>query len=278
MQLVRPPALDDARSSTCLSEWRGADRQSAPIRDLLEHASGLPARSLDAPPATRAEFEPRHLRDAARILRRARGRFTATSASSCSVWPLAAARWRARWPCSSAQLWLARRLDLRSATRSEAPRRADAADGRGFPRAAAGSSAKFTTTTPPHWAASPATPACSATAPAVGGIRADRAGGGARRRRNRRRSLTLVSPSSSTRSHGAGQLARARVGHDARRPRRAARGCRRTAFGHVGFTGTSLWIDPSRDRYFVLLTNRACGGGSLDADADGTPGVSRRAR
>ena len=29
------------------------------------------------------------------------------------------------------------------------------------------------------------------------------------------------------------------------------------AFGHVGYTGTSLWIDPARDRYFVLLTNRA---------------------
>ena len=38
-----------------------------------------------------------------------------------------------------------------------------------------------------------------------------------------------------------------------------------SAFGHVGFTGTSLWIDPGRDRYFVLLTNRACGGGSVDA-------------
>jgi CubicO group peptidase (beta-lactamase class C family) len=36
------------------------------------------------------------------------------------------------------------------------------------------------------------------------------------------------------------------------------------AFGHVGFTGTSLWIDPALDRYFVLLTNRACGGGTLD--------------
>jgi CubicO group peptidase (beta-lactamase class C family) len=34
------------------------------------------------------------------------------------------------------------------------------------------------------------------------------------------------------------------------------------AFGHVGFTGTSLWIDPIRDRYFVLLTNRVCGGGT----------------
>ena len=28
------------------------------------------------------------------------------------------------------------------------------------------------------------------------------------------------------------------------------------AIGHTGFTGTSLWIDPVRDRYFVLLTNR----------------------
>lgn len=29
-----------------------------------------------------------------------------------------------------------------------------------------------------------------------------------------------------------------------------------TAIGHTGFTGTSLWIDPERDLYFVLLTNR----------------------
>jgi CubicO group peptidase (beta-lactamase class C family) len=28
------------------------------------------------------------------------------------------------------------------------------------------------------------------------------------------------------------------------------------AFGHVGFTGTSLWIDPERSIYVVLLTNR----------------------
>ncbi|HWP44445.1 MAG TPA: serine hydrolase [Blastocatellia bacterium] len=28
------------------------------------------------------------------------------------------------------------------------------------------------------------------------------------------------------------------------------------AFGHTGFTGTSVWIDPFRQRVFVLLTNR----------------------
>ena len=30
----------------------------------------------------------------------------------------------------------------------------------------------------------------------------------------------------------------------------------RRSFGHTGFTGTSLWIDPERDLYVVLLTNR----------------------
>ena len=28
------------------------------------------------------------------------------------------------------------------------------------------------------------------------------------------------------------------------------------SFGHTGFTGTSLWIDPVNDRVFILLTNR----------------------
>ena len=28
------------------------------------------------------------------------------------------------------------------------------------------------------------------------------------------------------------------------------------AFGHTGFTGTSCWIDPRRERVFILLTNR----------------------
>jgi CubicO group peptidase (beta-lactamase class C family) len=28
------------------------------------------------------------------------------------------------------------------------------------------------------------------------------------------------------------------------------------AIGHTGFTGTSLWIDPVKDLYVVILTNR----------------------
>jgi CubicO group peptidase (beta-lactamase class C family) len=30
------------------------------------------------------------------------------------------------------------------------------------------------------------------------------------------------------------------------------------AFGHLGFTGTSLWIDPDAGAVVVLLTNRVC--------------------
>src|SRR5216117_2353047 len=29
-----------------------------------------------------------------------------------------------------------------------------------------------------------------------------------------------------------------------------------SAFGHTGFTGTSLWLDPDRDLFIILLTNR----------------------
>jgi serine-type D-Ala-D-Ala carboxypeptidase len=39
------------------------------------------------------------------------------------------------------------------------------------------------------------------------------------------------------------------------------------AIGHTGFTGTSLWIDPERSAYVVLLTNRVHDGGSADAIA-----------
>jgi serine-type D-Ala-D-Ala carboxypeptidase len=28
------------------------------------------------------------------------------------------------------------------------------------------------------------------------------------------------------------------------------------AFGHTGFTGTSMWMDPERDLFVILLTNR----------------------
>jgi CubicO group peptidase (beta-lactamase class C family) len=36
----------------------------------------------------------------------------------------------------------------------------------------------------------------------------------------------------------------------------SGRGMSQRAFGHTGFTGTSLWMDPEHDLVVVLLTNR----------------------
>ena len=58
MELVRIGALRlEEPVSAFFAEWRGTDREAVTVRDLLEHASGLPARLVDAPPAGRREFE-----------------------------------------------------------------------------------------------------------------------------------------------------------------------------------------------------------------------------
>jgi CubicO group peptidase (beta-lactamase class C family) len=49
-----------------------------------------------------------------------------------------------------------------------------------------------------------------------------------------------------------------RLGWDAKSAENSSAGRRMSAraFGHLGFTGTSLWCDPERDLVIVLLTNR----------------------
>ncbi|MGD8825208.1 MAG: serine hydrolase domain-containing protein [Myxococcales bacterium] len=49
-----------------------------------------------------------------------------------------------------------------------------------------------------------------------------------------------------------------RLGWDGKAERGSAAGTRidRSAFGHLGFTGTSIWCDPRRQLVIVLLTNR----------------------
>ena len=68
---------------------------------------------------------------------------------------------------------------------------------------------------------------------------------------------TACAPSGPRDSTRAGLDLGARLGHaDAGRVDRRARALRRRAVGHLGFTGTSLWIDLERDAHVVLLTNR----------------------
>ena len=40
------------------------------------------------------------------------------------------------------------------------------------------------------------------------------------------------------------------------RPSQSGRYFSARSFGHLGYTGTSLWIDPERELAVVLLTNR----------------------
>lgn len=51
-----------------------------------------------------------------------------------------------------------------------------------------------------------------------------------------------------------------RAGFDGRSPGASAAGTRASerVFGHLGFTGTSFWCDPSLETVTVLLTNRVC--------------------
>ena len=37
------------------------------------------------------------------------------------------------------------------------------------------------------------------------------------------------------------------------------------AYGHTGFTGTEIWVDPTRDLFLVFLTNRTFGPRARDA-------------
>jgi CubicO group peptidase (beta-lactamase class C family) len=53
---------------------------------------------------------------------------------------------------------------------------------------------------------------------------------------------------------GLGWVMAAHPGADTRT--HSSRGLSQRAFGHTGFTGTSLWMDPERDLIVVLLTNR----------------------
>jgi CubicO group peptidase (beta-lactamase class C family) len=279
MELVRTAAVQlDALVADFFDEWRGLDRESVTVRDLLEHASGLPARLVDPPPDTRREFEheicatkleyaPRtqsiysdlgfillgflvaDRADASlqALFDRITGRLT-DSATSSSV----------KKPDLAFELPPSRRhLAAPTLPMDADPRRGRILAGEVHDNYAAalggvaGHAGLF------------------GTAAAVGAfarvvLRAARVKGS---RSNLPSDPDPFSPELvalfTTKSTVPGS-SRA-LGWDTMLPtsscgeRMSAR-----AFGHVGFTGTSLWIDPARDRYFVLLTNRVCGGGTLD--------------
>lgn len=261
-------ALDEpvARS---FPEWLGAGRADATLQDLLEHCSGLPARLLDPPPSTRREFE--HDICTMPLEYPLRQRSIYSDLDFILLGFLIADRGRQ----SLESLFDDLRLRLTAGVD-------DATDVLTF-RVSPSQQPRTAPTVPlPEDLRAPRRLAGEVHdnyAAALGGV-AGHAGlfgtasgvGRVARLALRGARGDAFTPSPFT--PPAMRLARRRstvprssraLGWDTMLPTSSC-GTRMSsgAFGHVGFTGTSLWIDPDRDRYFVLLTNRVCGGGTSD--------------
>jgi CubicO group peptidase (beta-lactamase class C family) len=240
-------------------EWRGRDREAVTVEDLLEHASGLAARLVDAPPAGRREFE--HDICAMRLEYEPRTRSVYSDLGFILLGFLAAdlggATLADQWDLiATGEIAFNVPSNRRLLAAPTRPMDDDARRG----RLLAGE-------VHDNYAAALGGAAGHA------GLFGTAAGVGEFARtvlRAVRGDASIPPPLSPalvsravTRSAVPGS-SRA-LGWDTMLPTSSC-GTRMSpsAFGHVGFTGTSLWIDPARDRYFVLLTNRACGGGTLE--------------
>ena len=271
MELVRTGALRlDEPVSAFFVDWRGADRDAVTVRDLLEHASGLPARLLDRPPAGRREFE--HDISTMPLEHPPRSRSVYSDLGFILLGFLAADRGGAPLAELFEQVPVLRKVRLDAdrdsglltfnlppdARRLAAPTRPmdeDARRGR-----------LLVGDVHDNYAAALGGVAGHAglfgTAPAVGAFARTLL----RASRGDQDSPLPFLPAYVTdflRKSNVPGSSRA-LGWDTMLPTSSC-GTRMSpqAFGHVGFTGTSLWIDPVRDRYFVLLTNRVCGGGTI---------------
>ena len=249
------------------SEWRGEDREGVTVRDLLEHASGLPARLVDVPPgapssgrqpAARREFE--HDICAIRLEYPPRAQSIYSDLGFILLGFLAAdlagealdARFARIWPDPSLAFGLSRGARGRAAPTQ--PMDDDRRHGRMLIGEVHDNYAAALGGVAGHAGLFGTAPAVGRFARAI--LSAARGDEHAVLSTERVRQFT-------TRSSVPGS-SRA-LGWDTMLPSSSC-GTRMSpaAFGHVGFTGTSLWIDPTRDRYFVLLTNRAAGGATLD--------------
>ena len=277
MELVRTGALRlEEPVSAFFGEWRGADREAVTVRDLLEHASGLPARLVDAPPVGRREFE--HDICATRLEYAPRTQSIYSDLGFILLGFLAADRGGASLAELVARITVRLQpglltfefpADVRRLAAPTRPMDEDSRRGR-----------VLTGEVHDHYAAALGGVAGHAglfgTAASVGAfaravLRAARDTDREAREEEREAfSRAYAEPfvpalvREFTAKSTVPGSSRA-LGWDTMLPTSSC-GTRLSprAFGHVGYTGTSLWIDPVRDRYFVLLTNRVYGGGTLD--------------
>jgi CubicO group peptidase (beta-lactamase class C family) len=257
--------LDDVVRDS-FREWRAADRESVTIRDLLEHSSGLPARLVDQPPSTRREFE--HEICTIRLEYEPRTTSIYSDLGFILLGFLAADRGGA--PIDVQFRSIAERTGARLMFRPPPPMKAQAA-----PTTPLAEDLRRGETLQgivhDNYAAALGGVAGHAglfgSAEAVGMfarvvLRAARgdAGGPYPFTPELVRLFT-------TRTRVPGS-SRALAWDTMLTTSSCGTRMSTSAFGHVGYTGTSLWIDPERNRYFVLLTNHARGTASRDALRD----------
>ena len=268
MDLVEHDLLAlDERVGDLFGEWRGKGREDTTVLDLLEHASGLPARLIDAPPAVRREFEHDICTIALEYERRTSSIYSDLDFILLGF--LVADRGRApldvQFPTLTRELGIetltyevdrTTRKDVASTT----PLRDDARRGRRLTGEAHDSYAAALGGVAGH-------AGLFGTASGVGSfarvilkaLRRDA-------RRNTRWPVDLVDRFAARSAVTGSSRA---LGWDTMLRTSSCGSCMSArAIGHTGFTGTSLWIDPERDRYFVLLSNRVCEGGTLEQMQD----------
>jgi CubicO group peptidase (beta-lactamase class C family) len=281
MQLVAADQLDLREPvATFFAEWRGVDREPATVQDLLEHSAGLAARLLDPPPAGRRAFEHEICRMRLEYPPGSRALYSDLGFILLGF----IADDRGRRPMAQQFEALVSALAAWSQAKGPARHVGD-------------SFLAFDTAGVPADRIAPTLPGPADFrrgrmlvgnvhddyAAALGGVAGHAglfgtAGGVGRFARAvlcaTRGDETVPPPltpalvSRFARKSSVPASSRA-LGWDTMLPSSSC-GSELTpaAFGHVGFTGTSLWIDPTLDRYFVLLTNRACGGGTIERMRD----------
>ncbi len=269
--MVETGRLDlDEPVSHAVADWRGADREAVTVADLMEHASGLPARLVDRPPSGRREFEHEISATALEYAPRAQSIYSDLGfillgfivadrggRSLDQLFDTAGDRLRSAAGLSSRALTFLPSAEPRDTVAPTWPLEEDVVR-RG--RMLVGD-------VHDNYAAALGGVAGHAglfgTAAGVGAFaRAILAGARGEARTHAPLSPALVQRA--TRRSTVHASSRA-LGWDTMLVTSSCGALMSPeAFGHVGFTGTSLWIDPPRDRYYVLLTNRTCRGGSPD--------------
>jgi CubicO group peptidase (beta-lactamase class C family) len=271
MDLVASGAIRlDDRIAGSFAEWRGADRESVTLQDLLEHSSGLPARLLEPPPSTAREFE--HDICAMPLEYAPRTRSVYSDLGFILLGILATQRGErlladqfgtitrrlAREDPALASEPLSFRLRGSDKKRAAPtlPMDEDARRGRTLVGDVHDNYAAALGVIAGHAGLFGTAAAVAAFARLV--LRAARGDASIPEPLSPPRVARFLTKSAVPNSSRA-------LGWDTMLPTSSC-GTRMSAFavGHVGFTGTSLWIDPARDRYFVLLTNRTLRGGTLD--------------